>query len=171
MSEGVYANVLVSQTNVQIFQIVLNIQEIITRIPGQIERQQPVYFVDALGRHMPFHLEFILSAEVRSAVPVLIICPANENQALTSVLRANFKNVGTGAKKIDAGEFAIQDAATKMDIDLASAWETCFAPGQHVEMSMIVYCHGGFPNGKCCPRCGDTGADRNNNMVMREIEW
>ena len=53
-----------SQTNVQIFQIVLNIQNIITRIPGQIERQQPVYFIDALGRHTPFYLEFITSAEV-----------------------------------------------------------------------------------------------------------
>jgi hypothetical protein len=53
-----------SQTNVQIFQVVLNLQNIVTRIPGQIERQQPVYFIDALGRHQPFHLEFIMSAEV-----------------------------------------------------------------------------------------------------------
>jgi hypothetical protein len=53
-----------SQQNIQIFRIVLNLQNIIKRIPGQVERQQPVYFVDALGRHMPFHLEFVLSAEV-----------------------------------------------------------------------------------------------------------
>lgn len=37
----------------RIFQVVLNIQSIITRIPGQIERQQPVYLVDALGREKP----------------------------------------------------------------------------------------------------------------------
>lgn len=53
-----------SQTNVQIFQTVIRIQEILTRIPGQVERQQPVYLIDALGREMAFHLEFVLSAEV-----------------------------------------------------------------------------------------------------------
>jgi hypothetical protein len=42
------------------------------------------------------------------------------------VLRANFKNVGPGAKKIEKGEFAVQDAATKKDINLKSAWVTCF---------------------------------------------
>lgn len=53
-----------SQTNVQIFQIVLEIQNIVTKIPGQVDRQQPVYFIDAIGRHTPFHLEFITCAEV-----------------------------------------------------------------------------------------------------------
>jgi hypothetical protein len=53
-----------SQTNVQIFEVVLNLQNIVTRIPGQVERQQPVYLIDAVGRHQPFHLEFIMSAEV-----------------------------------------------------------------------------------------------------------
>jgi hypothetical protein len=57
-----------SQTNIQIFQIVLNLQNVITRIPGQLERQQPVYVVDAIGRHMPFLLEFVLSAEASSIV-------------------------------------------------------------------------------------------------------
>lgn len=33
----------VIQTNVQVFQIVLGIQSIITKIPGQVQRQQPVY--------------------------------------------------------------------------------------------------------------------------------
>jgi hypothetical protein len=51
-------------TNIRIFQIVLSIQNIITRIPGQVERQQPVYMIDALGRHAPFYLEFIRSKEV-----------------------------------------------------------------------------------------------------------
>jgi len=35
-----------------------------TRIPSQVERQQPVYMIDALGRHAPFYLEFIRSKEV-----------------------------------------------------------------------------------------------------------
>ncbi|KIN03007.1 hypothetical protein OIDMADRAFT_118907, partial [Oidiodendron maius Zn] len=58
------AKIMRVETNVLVFQIVLNIQHIITRIPGQINRQQPVYFVDALGRPTPFHLEFIMCAEV-----------------------------------------------------------------------------------------------------------
>lgn len=50
--------------NVKVFQIVLEIQQVVTRIPGQVERQQPVYLLDALGKTSPFHLEFIRSAEV-----------------------------------------------------------------------------------------------------------
>jgi hypothetical protein len=61
---GAVTNLEYSQTNVQVFQIVLNIQNIITRIPGQVNRQQPVYFVDAMGRNMSFDLEFIMSADV-----------------------------------------------------------------------------------------------------------
>ncbi len=41
-----------------------NIQNVITRIPGQVERQQPVYLMDALGKIAPFHLEFVRSTEV-----------------------------------------------------------------------------------------------------------
>jgi hypothetical protein len=52
------------QMNVQIFQEVLKIQNFINHIPAQVDRQQPVYLIDALGRQSPFHLEFIRSAEV-----------------------------------------------------------------------------------------------------------
>ena len=53
------------RTNIQIFQMMCTIQAIVTQIPGQINRQQPVYMVDALGKETPFHLEFVQSAEVR----------------------------------------------------------------------------------------------------------
>lgn len=130
----------VIQTNVQVFNIVLDIQSIITRIPGQVERQQPVYFVDALGRHAPFHLEFVLSAE-----------------ALTHVLRSNFKNIGSGSQKIERGEFAIQDTCLKRDIDLTGPWEGCFRPGQRVDMSMV------FTSKKpsqSCPACRCENSDQ-----------
>lgn len=45
--------------NIKVFQIVLQIQEIINRVPAQIERQQPVYLIDTLGKESPFHLEFV----------------------------------------------------------------------------------------------------------------
>jgi hypothetical protein len=51
-------------TNIRIFQVVCSIQNIIARIPGQVERQQPVYMIDALGRSAPFYLEFIRCKEV-----------------------------------------------------------------------------------------------------------
>jgi predicted AAA+ superfamily ATPase len=34
------------------------------QLPPQIERQQPVLFLDAFGHQYPFHLEFITSLEV-----------------------------------------------------------------------------------------------------------
>ncbi|KAG4442391.1 hypothetical protein IFR05_002093 [Cadophora sp. M221] len=113
----------VFQTNVQIFQIVIKIQDIITRIPGQVERQQPVFFVDALGRHMAFHLE----------------------------------NIGHGAKKIEKGEFVIQDSSTKIDVDLTKPWETCFRAGQHADMSMVFKSKEAW--NMSCPNCRDENSD------------
>jgi hypothetical protein len=57
-------------TNIWIFQIVLGIQNFITRILVQVERQQLVHLIDALGRHQPFHLEFILCFSVQSCSQV-----------------------------------------------------------------------------------------------------
>ena len=53
------------------------------------------------------------------------------------MLQANFENVPSGLRKIRNGEFVIQDAASGRTIDLSKAWETCFAPGQRVDMRMI----------------------------------
>jgi hypothetical protein len=126
------------QTNVEIFKVVLDVQNFITRIPGQIDRQQPVYLVDALGRHTPFHLEFVKSAE-----------------ALAFVLKDNFRDIGSGPLKIDKGEFAIQDSGTGRDVNLASKWEIIFLPGQKVDMSMVFTSTKGNILGSC-PRCGNT---------------
>jgi hypothetical protein len=56
---------------VKVFQIVLQIQRLITTIPAQVERQEPVYLLDALGRTSPFHLEFVRSPEVSSSVDIM----------------------------------------------------------------------------------------------------
>ncbi|MCJ1387446.1 hypothetical protein MMC18_000289 [Xylographa bjoerkii] len=115
--------------------MVCRIHSIVTTIPGQIERQQPVNLIDALGKYSPFHLEFIRSAE-----------------ALTAVLKANLSKVRCGPAKIDRGEFAIQDTSTKRQIRLSDDWDTCFFPGQHVDMSMI-FNRRSFQR-SCCPGCG-----------------
>jgi hypothetical protein len=159
-----------SQTNVQIFQIVLNLQNIITRIPGQVERQQPVYFVDALCRHMPFHLEFILSADVCFLIHTASSVQADRpHQALTSVLQSNFKRIGSGARKIEDGEFVIHHEATKIDIDLTSSWETCFAPGQRVVMSMVFNTNKALEN---CPRCHNDDSRESSTLSDDEdVQW
>ena len=53
------------------------------------------------------------------------------------MLKVNFKKVGRAAEKIENGEFAMNDASTKHDIDLGTDWDVCFFPGQRVEMSMV----------------------------------
>jgi len=123
--------------NIRVFQIVLNVQKLLMAIPGQIERQQPVYLNDALGRYSPFDLEFIKSPE-----------------ALISVLSINFKWLGSAAKKIQNGDFSFQDTRTKRDIDLNCPWDECFLPRQQVEMSMI-FDRSGLSNTSWpyCPNC------------------
>ena len=137
----------VLRTNVQIFQIVLNLQNIIVRLPGQIDRQQPVYLTDAVGRTSPFHLEFIQSAE-----------------ALISVLTVTFKDYGV-EEKIRKGEFFLEDAVTKQDIDLQANWNHCFTPGQHVEMGMIFQRY--YTSNSKCPHCHfDYNAD-----IGQSFKW
>jgi hypothetical protein len=48
----------------QIYQMMSQAQ---TEVPGQVLRQQPVYLEDARGVLAPFHLEFVISADVSCA--------------------------------------------------------------------------------------------------------
>jgi hypothetical protein len=76
---------------------------------------------------------------------------------LTAVLQNNFKAIGPGAEKIRNGEFAIQDSATKRDINLSLPWQACFYPGQQVEMSIIFDLPEEPSNltNMNCPKCQD----------------
>ncbi|KAH0548194.1 hypothetical protein GP486_008089, partial [Trichoglossum hirsutum] len=126
----------VVQTNLRVFQIVHDIQLFILRIPGQVQRQQPVYLIDPFNKESPFHLEFIRSAE-----------------ALLAVLKANLKESGCGPAMIDRGEFAIEELGTQSSIDLKEPWDNCFYPGQRVAMSMI-FKQQPVTLESSCPRCG-----------------
>ena len=59
--------------------MMLELQRTLAQIPSQIERQQPVYLIDAMGKSSLFHLEFIPSAEVS-------ISFVNSKQGLISVV-------------------------------------------------------------------------------------
>lgn len=61
-----------------------DIQRFIPSILGQIQRQQPVYLIDAFNKESPFHLEFIRSLD-----------------ALLAVLKVNFQTSGCDTKLID----------------------------------------------------------------------
>lgn len=137
----------VMQTNVRVFQMVLMLQNIITHIPSQVERQQPVFLIDGLGKASPFYLEFVRSAE-----------------ALIKVLEINFRAYEAD-EKILCGDFVIEDTISKQDIDLDKPWELCFFPGQRVEMSMLFH-HSNFSN--CiCPKCGTSSISHHDE----ENEW
>lgn len=73
------------------------------------------------------------------------------------MLKANFERIGPGARKIERGEFAIEDFATRRDINLSSSWESCFRPGQRVGMSMIFNAAKSIK--QCCPGCGQRVPD------------
>ena len=108
------------RTNKQVLQIVLGLHDMIMQIPNQVKSQQPVFLVDALGREIPFHLEFVRSAE-----------------ALAAVLAINFKRVGP-VDKMRKGQLVLKDSTTKKVIDLKQDLDLCFFPGQRVELSVII---------------------------------
>ncbi|KAF2802488.1 uncharacterized protein BDZ99DRAFT_551327 [Mytilinidion resinicola] len=118
----------VLKTNLQTYELVLKMQ---TAIPPQVERQQPVYFLDACGQLAPFHLEFISSTE-----------------AFLAVLKVKFRD--RGARKIERSEFVLEDTITNREIDLRRPWDICFRPGQRVSMSM---CFNDFNANIECPAC------------------
>ena len=61
-------------TNMKIYSMIMDMQNIQCRLPPQVDRQQPVYFEDAHGRVAPFHVEFINSFEVNTYET--IVCSA-----------------------------------------------------------------------------------------------
>ena len=133
------------KTNLQIYDIVLDMQ---TKLPLQIERQQPVIFLDAFARLSPVHLEFITSAE-----------------AFLAVLKVRFQDAGL--RKIEKGHFSLEESRTRRLIDLRQPWHTCFLPGQKIDMSMIFSEPSDGERTKRCPGC------RHNPVSNEpgEIEW
>lgn len=137
------------QTNLRIFQVAHDTHLAILKIPGQIQRQQPICLVDPLNRESPFHLEFVRSAE-----------------ALLAVVKSNLKSSGCGPAMIDRGEFAIEESGTQNPIDLTGPWEDCFYPGQRVFMSMIFKLQQRHTS-TACPRC----YTEHQESARKEITW
>lgn len=131
------------KTNLQLYDIILSMQ---ANLPQQMERQQPVLFLDACGRLSPVHLEFITSAE-----------------AFLAVLKIRFQDAGL--RKIEKGQFALEETRSKRQIDLRRPWQTCLLPGQKIDMSMI------FSRVESarftCPGCQHEAGSK----TTQDVEW
>lgn len=136
----------VLKSNLQIYDMILNMQ---TNLPQQMERQQPVHFLDACGRLLPVHLEFITSAE-----------------AFLAVLRVHFKDAGL--RKIEKGQFTLEESRSKRTIDLRRPWHKCFLPGQKIDMSMI-FSQSDTPDTlrSVCPGCQHESESKSTD----DVEW
>lgn len=119
-------------------------------IPPQVLLQQPVILLDAFGKLAPFHLEFIDSLEV-----------------FTAVLKIRFRKEGVrqpGLAKVDNREFTIQETRWRRPIDVEKPWSNVFQPGQEVDMSMVF--HRLESPSSTCPGCS-----RENDNSENQIQW
>ncbi|CAF9941097.1 MAG: hypothetical protein ALECFALPRED_008993 [Alectoria fallacina] len=106
-------------------------------VPAQVLLSKPVVLLDARGRYAPFHLEVIDSAE-----------------AFIAVLKVRFKDVGL--RKIESGEFALEDSRLKRGLQLTKPWAVIVSPGQHISMSMVFRLEENRT--ARCPGCGKENA-------------
>lgn len=135
-------------------------------MPAQVLLSTPVVLLDARGRCAPFHLEFIDSAEVCSPFSIGENDLHRSNhllQAFVAVLKVRFKDIGL--RKIENGEFALEDTRRKRSLSLSDAWSTVVRPGQHISMSMIFRLQQSPQTS--CPSCGQ----ENEGSDKTEIEW
>lgn len=116
-------------------------------LPAQVMLQQPMIFRDALNRVAPIHLEWI-----------------NSHAAFFAVLELRFQDVGK--HKVQKREFALQRVGARKDLDLQRPWESCFCPGQQVDMSMI-FREVGSMNTTMCPACQHECIEE----TGLEVEW
>lgn len=141
----------VLESNMKVFNTVLQIQQLQANLPPQVERQQPILFEDAHERLTPFHLEFI-----------------NSFAAFQAVLEVRFSQV-PGLKKVKGMEYALQDTTRKKALDLSRPWESIFRPGRKVIMSIL------FQQIKTtvssCPGCLKEDVQNGDGEGDTHIQW
>ena len=136
-------------------------------IPPQVLLSEPAILHDARGRLLPFHLDFINSADVsiliqvqnaiRVAVLKLLL------QALIAVLKVRFEDIGL--RKIEKGQFVLEDTFRKHTISLKSSWTTVVRPGQQISMSMVFWQQQTVRG--ICPSCGK----KNEEPEIEAVDW
>lgn len=84
-------------------------------------------------------------------------------QAFVAVLKVRFKDIGL--RKIEKGQFVLEDTRRKKAISLKSSWSTVVRPGQHISMSMIFRQQQTVRGS--CPSCGES----NEESEVEEVDW
>lgn len=126
----------------------------INQLQMAVPSERMFYLEDALGRVFPVTLQFITCWD-----------------ALHAVLEINFRGL-QGMKKVLKKEYALQDRATRKDIDLSQKWERVLLPGRWVNMSMIFNElagteQDGMTSPDTCPGC----QAKSNQPPGLEIIW
>jgi hypothetical protein len=137
-------------TSMKVYDMVLDMQKLLSQLPPQVDRQQPVYFEDAHGRIAPFHIEFI-----------------NSFDAFQAVMEVRFRHV-PGLRKVQNGEYAVHESKSKRRIDLSGPWHSVFLPGRKVNMSMVF--QRPHTSMSSCPGCQTENESENSNTGS-EIQW
>ena len=100
-----------------------------------------------------------------------VLCPLHSTpqplkffvQAFIAVLKIRFKDVGL--RKIESGEFALEDSRSKRGLQLTKPWPAIVRPGQHINMSMVFRLDE-LPTTQC-PSCGN----KNAGSDLEDVEW
>ena len=136
-------------------------------IPPQVLLSKPAILHDARGRLLPFHLDFINSADVSILIQVQsAICVAVLKlllQALIAVLKVRFEDIGL--RKIEKGQFVLEDTLRKHGISLTSPWTKIIRPGQQISMSMVFWQQQTVRG--ICPGCHQ----KNEEPEVEAVNW
>ena len=148
-------------------QTISDVVKVDKEIPAQVLLSNPAILHDARGRIFPFHLDFIDSADVsveiqvRSAFHMAVLILVL--QAFIAVLKVRFKDIGL--RKIEKGQFVLEDTFRKHAINFKNSWTTVVRPGQHISMSMVFWQQQAVRG--ICPGCGE----KNKESEVEEVDW
>ena len=136
-----------------------------TRIPtalGRCWKRAPVTLEDALGRLVPIPLELINSYKVEAAVPApLILLMA---KVLESILEVRVRQM-PGYYKVKKREYTFRANSLDRDVQQSSAFDSCFLPRQHINMSMVF--DNKLSSITTCPGCNHLSGGSSSS----EIRW
>ena len=84
-------------------------------------------------------------------------------QAFVAVLKIRFEDIGL--RKVETGQFVLEDTRRKKALELSEPWTKIVTPGQHIAMSMIFRLQES-PTTKC-PNCSQENPGSN----TEDVHW
>lgn len=108
-------------------------------VAPQVLLSSPIILLDPLSKSIPFHLEFVDSAE-----------------CFLAVLKTRFANAGVQEKeflKLDREEFVIEHSKHQISVNMTGKWDRVWRPGGKYDMRMVFHRFVCPPT--ICPACQD----------------